>query len=107
MRRASSSRKDQLDAPLMGPASYQGGLHSPNDRFGPSAQHGLALPREVVTEEPDRLNLVLPRQEPQCREPSEWTRAEQIAPVVSQPVLRQEPAAGQAEHHSPAKDPRS
>src|SRR5829696_515349 len=105
MRRASSSRKDQLEAPLIGHVSYEAGLHPPDNRLGSAAQHGLAFPREIVPEQPHGLDLVLARQESQGGKPSERTRAEQIAPMVRQPVLRQQPAAGQPEHHATSEDP--
>src|SRR5206468_1873184 len=48
IRRASSSRKDQLEAPLIDPASYQSLFHPAHDRLRAPAQHGLPLPREVI-----------------------------------------------------------
>src|ERR687894_378432 len=48
MRLASSSRNDQLEAPLIGYASYEGCFHSPDDCFRPPAEHGLTLPGEIV-----------------------------------------------------------
>src|SRR5688572_12165973 len=49
IRLASSSRKDQLEAPLTGHTSYEGGFHTPHDRLRPPTQHRLALPGEVVS----------------------------------------------------------
>src|ERR687898_603498 len=46
IRLASSSRNDQLEAPLTRRASYESRFHSPDDRFRPPAEHRLPLPCE-------------------------------------------------------------
>src|SRR5690349_12038733 len=97
MRRESSSRKDQLDAPLIGVASYQGGLHASDDGLGSAAQHRLSLPRQIIAEQPDGFDLILSCQEAQRGHAPERAWAEQIATMIGEPPLRQQPARGQTE----------
>src|SRR5687767_4296489 len=79
MRLASSSRKDQLEAPLMRHTSYEGGLHTPHYRLRPPTQHRLTLPGEVVSEQADGIHPILPGQEAQCRQASERPGTEQVS----------------------------
>ena len=51
MRWESSSRKDQLEAPVSDDLSCQGRLQPLEDGFGPPPQPGLPLPGEIVAEQ--------------------------------------------------------
>src|SRR5439155_18306533 len=56
MLRKSSSRKVQLEAPLMLPASCERRFQPADDRLRPAAQPGLSLPGQVIAKQPDRLD---------------------------------------------------
>src|SRR5688572_12255085 len=79
MRRESSSRNDQLEAPVSDDLSCQGGLQPFEDRLGAASQHRLPLPCQVVTEQPRRLHPVLSGQIAQGGEPPHGPGTEEIA----------------------------
>src|SRR5436190_1390575 len=93
MARESSSRNDQLDAPLIAPASCQGGLQSPQDRLGAPTEHRLTLPREVVAQKANRVDAGLTRQIAEGAQAAQRPRTEQIALVGGQTPLGQHPAS--------------
>src|SRR6478752_2584363 len=92
MARESSSRNDQLDAPLIAPASCQGRLQSPQDRLGAPAEHRLTLPREVVAEEANRVDAGLTRQVAEGAQAAQRPRTEQVVLVRGEPPLGDHPA---------------
>src|SRR6476469_4478798 len=104
MRRESSSRNDQLDAPLIAVASYQSRLHPADDRLGSATQHRLSFPRQIIAEQPDGFDLILSGEKAQRRQTAEGARAEQVATMIGEPPLRQEPAGGQPECDAAGKN---
>src|SRR5215210_2959026 len=103
--RKSSSRNDQLEAPLNGSASCDGGFHPADDRLGPPAQHRLALPRQIIPEEPDRLDAVLAGQEAESGKASQRSGTEEVPPMIGESPLGQQPAGRCTEQHTSGKDP--
>src|ERR687898_828484 len=66
IRLASSSRNDQLEAPLIGQVvSYQRCFHSPDDCFRSAAEHRLTLPREIVSQQSHGVDSILAGEEPE------------------------------------------
>src|SRR5689334_11054412 len=100
MARESSSRNDQLDAPLMARASRQGRLEPAQDGLRAPTEHRLPLPREIVAEHADGVHPGLSGQVAQRGEPAQRPGTEQIALVGGEPALRQHPAA-----HYPGREP--
>src|SRR5687767_11849157 len=84
----------------MGHTSYEGGFHTPHDRLRPPAQHRLAFPGEVVSEQADGVYAILPCQEAQGRQAPERPGTEQVSPMVTETLLPQEPAG-----RCPSQDP--
>src|SRR6476469_6507761 len=106
MARESSSRNDQLDAPLIAPASCQGRLQSPQDRLGAPAEHWLTLPREVIAEEANRLYTGLTRQVAESAQAAQRAGTEQVALVMRQPPRGEHPAPDRSSRESPREEQR-
>src|SRR5688500_14820051 len=97
IRRESSSRNDQLDAPDIQRRLRKRCLHAPEERFAAAAEHRLHLPRDIIPEQPHRLDAPLPGEELERRHPAKRVPAEQVAAVMRQPLLGEHPPRRQAQ----------
>src|SRR5215204_4769771 len=105
IRLASSSRKDQLEAPFTGETSYEGGFHTPHNGLRPPPEHRLPLPGQVVSQQPDGVHTILPGQKPQrCKAPQR-SGAEKVTPVIAEALLPQKPARGRPGHEPSDEKP--
>src|SRR5215207_2165795 len=105
MRFASSSRNDQLEAPLIRSTSYEGRFHALDDRLRTPAEHWLTLPGQVVPQQAYGVHPVLACQKPERCKPPERTGAEQIPTMVTEALLSQQPPGGGTGDHSSHEQP--
>jgi hypothetical protein len=105
MRFASSSRNDQLEAPLIGSPSYERRFHSPDDGFRSTAEHGLPLPREIVSEQSHGVDTILSGEKPERSQSPEGAWAEQVSTMIAESLLTQQPPRRSPRQHAADEQP--